>query len=275
MRILIFGAGFLGTRLGRDLPGAQVSTVDITDAEAVSRVLSEVHPDAVINAAGKTGRPNVDWCETHPHATFRANVVGAVTLAERCAAHRVYLLHLGSGCVFYGPSPTPGGWREDDFANPISTYARSKYAADLALSQLPDVAIVRPRMPIDVTPGPRNLLTKLAGYSHVVDATNSVTLVPDLVRVVAQLIERRATGIFHATNPGQVGHRQLLELYRRYVDPQHTCTWVTADALLESGRVTRERSECILADTRLATRGIAMPPAAEGIEALVRGYGRG
>ena len=109
--------------------------------------------DAVINCAGKTGRPNVDWCETHQPETYRANVVGALTLADACAAEGAYLLHLGSGCIFYGPSPHPGGWREDDFANPTAFYSRTKYAADLVLSRLPNVGIARLRMPIDGVPG--------------------------------------------------------------------------------------------------------------------------
>ena len=132
----------------------------------------------MINAAGKTGRPNVDWCESHQEETYRANVVGALTLAEACSEASVYLLHLGSGCIFYGPSPSPGGWLEDDHANPSAFYSRTKYAADLVLSRLPGVGIARLRMPIDEVPGQRNLITKLARYSEVIDVDSSLDGVP-------------------------------------------------------------------------------------------------
>jgi 3,5-epimerase/4-reductase len=260
MTTVIFGAGFLGKRLSEALSDAHLSTVDIADRVAVAHELREFAPRAVINCAGKTGRPNVDWCETHPFETQRSNVIGPLILAEACAERGAYLLHIGSGCVFYGPSPSPGGWREDDFANPSSLYSRSKYAADLMLSKLPEVGIARLRMPIDGRPGPRNLITKLASYREVIDVENSVTVVEDLVLVVRALVDQRAIGVFHATNPGTVRHRDLLEMYRTIVDPDHTYTLIQEEELVGRGLATHARSNCILASPRLEALGIAMRP---------------
>jgi dTDP-4-dehydrorhamnose reductase len=271
-RVVVFGAGFLGARLARGIPGARLVRADICDREGVARALAEAQADAAINAAGKTGRPNVDWCESHPHETFRANVTGALTLAEACSEAGIYLLHLGSGCIFCGPSPDPAGWREDDFANPRSLYARSKYAADLALSRLPSVAIVRLRMPIDGAPHDRNLITRLTRYREVADVENSVTVVDDLVGVARGLIERRAAGIFHATNPGAVRHRRILELYRELVDPRHRCALIPEQELVTRGLVRIPRSNCILASARLAAVGITMRPIEEALGDVMRRY---
>ncbi len=260
MSILVFGPGFLGHRVAATLPSAVLSTVDIGDAEAVRAELARVRPRAVINAAGKTGKPNVDWCESHPIETYRSNVVGALTLAGVCQAESVHLVHLASGCIFYGDSPTPGGWREDDFANPSAVYSRSKYAADLVLSTLPNVAIARLRMPIDSAPGPRNLITKLAAYPQVIDVENSVTVVDDLMAVLGELVVRRATGIFHVVNPGTMRHRDLLALYKEFVNPDHQVTLVTPEVLLERGAIAKARSNCILASARLEAIGIRMRP---------------
>jgi 3,5-epimerase/4-reductase len=260
MTIVVFGAGFLGRRFAEAIPGAVLSTADVTDRAAVAAELRARGAHAVINCAGKTGRPNVDWCETHPIETQRVNVAGALTLAEACAEAGSYLLHLGSGCIFYGPSPSPDGWREDDYANPSSFYSRTKYAADLILSKLPHVAIARLRMPIDGAAGPRNLITKLAGYSQVVDVENSVTVVDDLIPVARGLIERRATGVFHVTNPGTMRHRDLLHLYREIVDPSHRFTLIDQDELVARGLATHPRSNCILASPRLAALGLTMRP---------------
>ncbi len=259
MKILVFGPGFLGQRLSKDL-GAPLSHADITDRRAVEDALREHAPDAVVNAAGKTGKPNVDWCESHPHETYRSNVVGPLVLADACAAAGKYLLHLASGCIFYGPSPAPGGWREDDFANPTALYSRTKYAADLVLSRLPDVGIARLRMPIDGAPGGRNLITKLAAYPSVVDVENSVTVVADLVRVVRGLVERRATGIFHAVNPGTMRHRDLLALYKELVDPSHTYELIDEAALVARGLAVKARSNCVLSSERLSALGLTMRP---------------
>lgn len=260
MKVLVLGKGALGTRLAAALPGASLGDVDITDRARVLELIDIAQPDAVINAAGKTGRPNVDWCELHREETYRANVVGALNVADACQAHGVYLMHLGSGCVFGGPSPSPGGWREDDHANPIGFYARTKYAADLVLERLPRVAIVRLRMVIDATPSPRNMITRLASYRSVIDVENSVTVGEDFIAAVGAILDRRGSGIFHVTNPGTIRHRDLLELYREHVDPTHRVEFIRADELLSRGLAIAPRSNCILASSRLAELGIQLRP---------------
>ncbi len=274
MTTVIFGRGFLGTRLAEKIPEAVLSPVDVTDREAVARELKATRATSVVNCAGKTGKPNVDWCETHPIETQRSNVIGPLVLAETCAAAGAYLLHMASGCIFYGPSPAPGGWREDDFANPSAFYSRTKYAADLILSKLPNVAIARLRMPIDGRPGPRNLITKLAGYPRVIDVENSVTVVDDLVVVVRGLVEKRATGVFHATNPGTMRHRDLLRLYGELVDPAHRYELIAEEELVARGLATHARSNCILASTRLAELGIHMRPVETALRASMIEYAR-
>lgn len=275
MTTLIFGPGYLGHRLAQSLTGAVLSRADITDRQAVEAALREHRPDAVINAAGKTGRPNVDWCESHQHETYRGNVIGPLVLAELCAQHGAYLLHLGSGCIFYGPSShADGAWREDDHANPTSFYSRTKYAADLVLSRLPNVAVARLRMPIDDRPDDRNLITKLSRYRQVVDVENSVTVIEDLVHVCRELVARKLDGVFHVTNPGSMRHRDLLALYRELVDPAHSYTLITADELVTQGLAVKARSNCILASDRLAAAGIAMRPVDQALRASMESYAR-
>jgi dTDP-4-dehydrorhamnose reductase len=103
-------------------------------------------------------------------------------------------------------------------------------------------------------------VTKLAGYREVIDVENSVTIVDDLVRVVQALVEQRASGIFHATNPGTMRHRDLLQMYREIVDPSCQYTLIREDELVARGLATHARSNCILASPRLAALGITMRP---------------
>ncbi|MBP9869696.1 sugar nucleotide-binding protein [Patescibacteria group bacterium] len=260
MKILIFGKGFLGKRLADAWPDAILSDVRIDNFDAVVKEIRAHKPDAVVNTAGKTGTPNVDWCETHQSETFHGNVVSPLILAEACEQEQVYMLHFGSGCIFYGPSPDPRGWREEDFGNPTSFYSRTKWAADLPLSRMANVGIARLRMPIDSIPGSRNLIDKLSAYKQVIDVENSVTVVDDLIAVSRQLIEKRGTGIFHVVNPGTMRHRDLLSLYREYVDPNHSCEWISNEELVSRGLAAKGRSNCILQSDRLAQLGIQMRP---------------
>jgi dTDP-4-dehydrorhamnose reductase len=274
MTTVVFGPGYLGRRLAASLPDAVLSTADVTDAAAVRAAMVAHNATAAVNAAGKTGRPNVDWCETHQRETWRANVVGPLVIADVCADLGAYLLHIGSGCVFYGPSPAPGGWRETDHANPLSYYSKSKYAADLALSSVPHVGVARIRMPLDETPDPRNLITKLSGYRFVIDVENSVTVVDDFLHVARELVARRASGVFHVTNPGVMRHRDLLDAYRRHVDPSHAAEFIPAEELTARGLASAARSNCVLASDRLAALGVTMRPIADVLDGLVAEYAR-
>ena len=272
MNILIFGNGYIANRMKQAWPDALISEVRIDDRAAVAHVLDEVKPDAVINTAGKTGKPNVDWCEANQETTYRSNVVGALTLAEECRTRNIYLLHLGSGCIFYGPSPDPKGWTEEDFANPLAFYSRTKYAADLILSKLPGVGVARLRMPIDWIPNSRNLIDKLTAYPKVIDVENSVTVVEDLLSAARQLMEKKGEGIFHVVNEGTMRHKDLIALYEQYVDPTHKNEWINDEDLVKLGLATKQRSNCILQSPRLAALGIKMRPIKEALEDTMKRY---
>lgn len=261
MKILIFGAkGYIGKRMLEAWPDAVGSDIRLENREAVIAELEKHKPDVVVNAVGKKGVPNVDWCETHQVETFQGNSIAPLILADACQAKNVYLLHLGTGCIFYGPSPDPRGWREDDDANPVAFYTRSKYAADLVLSRLPNVAIARLRMPIDDRPSPHGLIDKLARYKQVIDVENSVTVLEDLITACRGILEKRGTGIFHTVNPGTMRHRNLLGLYKELVDPSHQCEWITEEDLVKRGLATKKRSNCIMQSDRLRELGVIMRP---------------
>ena len=274
MKILIFGHGYVGNRC-KDEWGddAVLSDVRVQSKEDAAREIERVKPDAVLNAAGVTGKPNVDWCDAHPVETIMGNTLMPIALAAACQDAGVYLLHMGSGCIFYGDAPHEDKkWREDDFGNPVPTYSRSKWAADLALSTLPNVGIARIRMPIDREPGARNLIDKLAAYTKVIDVENSVTVVDDMIQVFRQLLEKKAPGIFHVVNPGVMRHRELLALYEELVDPAHTNEWITNEDLTRLGLATKGRSNNVMSSTRLAEYGIEMREVHEALRDTMEKY---
>ena len=98
----------------RDVWGdeAVLSTVLVASKQDALAEIQRVQPDVVLNAAGMRGRPNVDWCDTHQMETILGNTVLPVLLAEACAEAGVYLLHMGSGCIFMATvriQTKPGG----------------------------------------------------------------------------------------------------------------------------------------------------------------------
>lgn len=272
MKILIIGNGFIGSRCAENWTDAVLSSRRITSKADVMALFNEFHPDAVLNAAGVVGKPNVDWCETHQLETIQGNTELPIVIAEACQEAGIYLLHIGTGCVFYGYADTANGWTENDFPNPSAVYTRSKYAADLALSALPNVGIARIRMPIDNRPHPANLIDKLAAYPRVVDVINSVTIVEDMIIAFRKIIEQKGEGIFHVVNEGAITHRDILRLYTELVDTHHRNEWLTADELVVAGLAKNKRSNTVLASPRLNALGITMPDVHQAMRRTMEQY---
>lgn len=273
MKILIFGNGYVGNRCANAWSDAELSAVRVTSVDVVREELERVQPDAVLNAIGVKGKPNVDWCDEHPLESMQGNVMAPLMIAQACQEAGVYMLHVGSGCIFYGKSAHEGGaWRESDHANPDPTYTHHKWAADLALMDLKHVGIARIRMPIDRIPAAGNLLDKLASYSKVIDVENSITVVDDMVDVFHQLLEKKAAGIFHVTNPGMASHREILRLYKDLVDPAHACEWIQEEALVGQQLAKKKRSNNILSSENLAKVGIHMRDVHDALRDTVQKY---
>ncbi len=265
-KIVIFGGGgYLGGKLKEIYPDAETPNIDIADPVAVRKTFDELNPEIVINAAGKTGKPNVDWCEDHKEETLRSNVTGPLVLLDECMKRGIYLAHVGSGCIYSGSKP--GGYTEDDVPNFTgSFYSLTKAMSDRLLKPFP-VLQLRIRMPFDGTKSPRNLLTKLIKYQHVLDEKNSLTYMPDFFSALQKLIEKKATGIYNVVNPGPVSPYEIMLRYKKEVDPAHEFQRLTLDHL--SDVVKAARSNCELSGAKLAGEGIVMKPSSMAItEAL-------
>jgi len=248
MRILIFGNGWLGKRcLATWGDKAIMSGERITSVKSVTDEIDRYKPDAVLNAAGIVGKPNVDWCEDNQYETFKGNTIIPVMAAEACNKKGVYMLHIGTGCIYYGYKD--GGWKECDYANPIATYTRTKYAADLVLQTMPNVGIARIRMPVDHIPHPGNLIDKLISYDKIVDVENSITIVSDMIDMFYELMLKKMSGIYHVVNSGSITHREIIDLYKIYVDASIKKEWITADELVNSRLAKKTRSNNILASS--------------------------
>lgn len=272
MKIVLFGSrGFLGQHFLSVYPNALRPPVDIANREAVKAILDEYHPDVVINAAGKTGRPNVDWCEDHKEETLHANVTGPLVLAEECGERGIYLVHLSSGCIYTGDK-NGEGFTEDDAPNFAgSFYSRTKTWAEQMLVELSPqknekagILILRLRMPFDGTSNDRNLLMKVSKFTRVNDVQNSLTYMPDFIRAADRLIQKKAIGIYNVVNPGAISPFEIIELYKEMIDPAHHAERVPMEEL---GQLSKAgRSNCVLSTSKLEKEGIHLLPIKEAVK---------
>ncbi|MBI4709049.1 MAG: sugar nucleotide-binding protein [Candidatus Portnoybacteria bacterium] len=274
MKYLILGqGGWLAQKFNRYLEDSYNSEVDILDLPALRKELDDKKPKVVLNCAGITGRPNIDWCEDHKAETVAGNVAVPLNILQACSEKNIYWVHLSSGCVFQGEGKDGKGFCEDDPATPPSFYSFTKYWADQILKNFP-VLIARLRLPIDVEPNPRNLIDKLAKYPQIIDVENSVTIIPDLLEVVKKLIEKRCIGIYHVTNPGTIKHSEFMELYKKHINPEHKYELISVEDLYKKGLAKARRSNCILNTDKLQGEGIALKPIKERIIEVMEEYSR-
>lgn len=268
MRVLLFGGrGYMGQRFLSLYPDAALPEADIADPIEVAEALDAMRPDVVINAAGKTGTPNVDWCEDHKLETLRSNVTGPLVLLEECGKRGLFWVHLSSGCIYEGDNEGRGFTEEDPPNFFGSFYSKTKAWSEMTLREFP-VLMLRLRMPFDTIDHPRNLLTKLKNYQRVLDVENSITYLPDFLKAAAMLIEKRRTGIYNVVNSGVISPYRIAELHREIVDPSHAFERLTLEDL--PGVVRAGRSNCVLSTTKLAGEGMHLQPVEEAVrEALL------
>lgn len=96
------------------------TTVRMENRESVLAELDRFRPTHVLNAAGCTGRPNVDWCEDNKEATMRSNVIGSLNLTDCCFIRGIHCTTFATGCIYqYDETHTweGPGFLETDLAN--------------------------------------------------------------------------------------------------------------------------------------------------------------
>ena len=137
MKILITGAnGQLGRELQRAVPeswsvvAANSADCDITDHSAVSHLIEEVRPDAVVNCAAYTA---VDRAESEREKADAVNWFAVENLARVAKVADVALVHISTDYVFDGTSCTP--YRESDATAPINHYGEGKLRGEQAIAE--------------------------------------------------------------------------------------------------------------------------------------------
>lgn len=235
LKFLVYGrTGWLGGLLGKlcEKQGIayEYGSGRLENRSSLEADIAAVKPTHVFNAAGVTGRPNVDWCESHKVETIRANVVGTLTLADVCKQNSLVLINYATGCIFEYDEKHPLGsgigFKEEDTPNFAgSYYSKTKAMVEDLLNEFDNVCTLRVRMPISSDlQNPRNFISKIVRYEKIVNIPNSMTILDELLPISIEMAKRNLTGIWNFTNPGVVSHNEIMEMYKEYIDPE--LSWV-------------------------------------------------
>ena len=191
---------------GHTAVGVDIAEMDITDAEKVNSVITEVNPDAVLHCAAWTA---VDAAEDGANIPkVRAiNAGGTRNIAEVCKKLGCKMVYISTDYVFDGQGTKP--WEPDckDY-KPLNVYGQTKLEGELAVAQLLEkYFIVRIAWVFGVN-GKNFIKTMLnVGKTHdtvrvVNDQVGTPTYTYDLARLLVDMVESDKYGYYHATNEG-------------------------------------------------------------------------
>ncbi|MBI5421708.1 sugar nucleotide-binding protein [Candidatus Peregrinibacteria bacterium] len=274
MKILLLGStGFIGSQFKEALTKKdyELATprIEITDLSALRKAMDEHRPDWVLNCTGITGKPNVDWCETHVSETIAVNACGTLNSAIAASEKGVYSIHMGTGCQYNGDNGGKG-YSETDEPNFFgSVYSRSKAWTQKLLQEIPNTLQLRIRIPIMGQPNPKNLIDKLVKYPKMINQMNSCSVIEDFIPASIKLMEMKATGVFNMTNIGAMDHHSIMELYREIVDPSFKIQLMTET---EESELNKRRSNCVLNTDKREALGVHMPPLKESLRRVLKEY---
>ena len=212
MKVLVTGVkGQLGydvmnelARRGYEGVGVDVAEMDITDSEAVEKVMTEVQPDKVVHCAAWTA---VDAAEDNQEVCHKVNVDGTANIAKMCGKLDIPMVYISTDYVFDGQGTEP--WQPDckDY-KPLNVYGQTKLEGELAVSQtLEKYFIVRIAWVFGLN-GKNFIKTMLnVGKTHdtvrvVNDQIGTPTYTYDLARLLIDMNETEKYGYYHATNEG-------------------------------------------------------------------------
>lgn len=196
--------------------------LDITDKEAVKKILTQLMPEAVVHCSAWTA---VDAAEDKENfeKVKALNADGPKNIAEACKAIAAKLVYLSTDYVFNGQGVEP--WKPDqkDFA-PLNVYGQTKLLGEQAVEANTDkFFIVRTAWVFGLN-GKNFIKTMInVGKTHdtvrvVNDQIGTPTYTKDLARLLADMIETEKYGYYHATNEGGYisWYDFCCEFYRQY-----------------------------------------------------------
>ncbi|MHC5020633.1 MAG: SDR family oxidoreductase [Planctomycetota bacterium] len=260
--------GHQATGTWRSVAYPEFEQLDLAHTADIDRIMALTDPEAIFCASGATW---VDGCEDDPEWARAANVTGPLAVAN--AAPGVPFVFFSTDYVFDGAA---GPYGESDAPNPLSVYGRSKLDGEHALLEAhPGTAIVIRTCGVF---GPERqgknfvyqLWKRLSAGERMwcpSDQYASPAWAPDLARIAIDLVERRASGVFHGGGPDFLSREEFARL---------GCEVLGLDAGLLDPKVTSELNQKAarplkggLRNERLAELGIESPRSARaGLELM-------
>lgn len=239
MKVLIYGhKGWIGSQFLEIMDCNKINYIKgfsrVDNEEPLISEINEVCPTHIISFIGRTHGPGfstIDYLEQDGKLVdnIRDNLFSPLLLAQICTKKNIHYTYLGTGCIFEYDENHPFGKEVNGFSENSkpnffgSSYSVIKGFTDRLMNQYSNSVLnLRIRMPITNVDNPRNFITKITNYEKICSIPNSMTVLPELLPIILDMMKNNNTGTINLTNPGLISHNRILELYREIVDSEFT-----------------------------------------------------
>jgi UDP-glucose 4,6-dehydratase len=279
--IILFGAnGYIGSEFKKQLAELKLpvfywpNTRTTTFKDLEKWYEEDGYPliGGVINAAGYTGKPNVDACELYKEDTIHGNVVWPQILTDWCMLNDIPLGHVSSGCIYAGKRDDGKPFTEEDEPNfcfkynNSSFYSGTKVISENIISNWEKSYIWRLRIPFEEVDNSRNYISKILKYEKLLDAENSVSNKQEFVSACIQTMLRKVPyGTYNITNSGTITTKWVTEKLQKTIAKNKTFKFVPEDEFYKN-IVKTPRSNCVMSNEKLLSTGIKMSTADESFD---------
>ena len=273
MKIVIAGKnGQLGREFVKALaaPVFQVEApdeedLDVTDSDAVRRIMALSRPDVVLNCAAYN---LVDDAEKEPGPAFAINATGVANLAAASREQGALLVHYGTDYVFDGQKGAP--YTEEDTPHPLNNYGRSKLAGeDLLRESLCPFLLLR--LSWVFGEGKQNFLYKLlqwadgGGVLRVVDDQISTpTSTSEVVRLTLLAVRANLSGVYHMTPSGYASRYDVARHFLTKMGMTNTIVPIASDYF--PSPVRRPRFSALSNEKLADALGVEIPDWKSGVD---------
>ena len=243
MKILIYGSnGWIGCQFIEVIKKNNIEYISgnsrVDNYDTLLEEINNINPTHIVSFIGRTHGiiddkiyPTIDYLEQEGklYENVRDNLYSPFVLSHICNTLHIHYTYLGTGCIFKFDEEHPfeeeiNGFTEDSCPNFFgSSYSIVKGFTDKIMKLYKNKTLnLRIRMPITGNKNPRNFITKIVHYNQICSIKNSMTVLPELLPHVLDMMKNKTTGTINLTNPGLISHNEILKMYKEIVDPEFT-----------------------------------------------------
>ena len=197
--------------------------LDVTNPVQVVEVIEAYNPTHIINAAAMT---NVDACEDFKEDCFDINTNAIRNILEVIIDTNIHLIQISTDFIFDGEKKL---YSEDDTANPLSNYGKSKWQAEELLfeSGHKNYTVLRTSLIFGVGEALKkgNIFSWAMGelragkeLNIVNDQFRTPTFVDDLVQACAKVVELNEVGVYNVAGKKLLPMNEYIILVAKYLN---------------------------------------------------------